>query len=167
METVSENKRRRGRPEVIDKWEYDVQFAVGPPEAHTKRGLQNLVYRTRALSCLVDNPEYVWLCDGKKMQAGAPNAWKPTILAELGRFGDEDLIKAYAVQICELKLKTAEAVKLLRKARLGRSAKHTHRGLVRALAKTIDDYKIGRGEAAKADILRALNDVYCIVEDLD
>lgn len=164
METVSENRRRRGRPEVIDKWEYDLHQSDA--STYTKRGLQNLIYRTRALSCLLDKPEYVWLCDGKKMVAGVPNSSKPAILTELGRFEDDDLIKAYAVQICELKPKTAEAVKLLRKARLGRSAKHTHRGLVRALAKTLDNYKIGRGDVAKADILRALNDLYRIVEDL-
>jgi hypothetical protein len=69
---------------------------------------------------LRDNPEdkaadtaaFAWLGD-----PDTENKSKSTILAELGRFRDPDVIRGYARIICDQKMRTREAVARLRDLR--------------------------------------------------
>jgi hypothetical protein len=53
------------------------------------------------------------------MKAGAPNAWRPSILSELGRFRNDETLRSFALALCEMRPrpKTKEAVSMLRHAR--------------------------------------------------
>jgi hypothetical protein len=55
------------------------------------------------------------------MKAGAPNAWRPSILSELGRFRNDETLRSFALALCEMRPrpKTKEAVSMLRRVRLG------------------------------------------------
>lgn len=119
METVSENKRHRGRPRVIPhELEGPVSF-IGP-NVQTDRGRQNVFYRMRALDILSDLERFKWLCDEEKIMANVPRAMKPTILTELGRFQDDDEMREVAGILCEHKPKTKRAVALIRLIRQGK-----------------------------------------------
>lgn len=98
-ETVSDKQpARRGRPRAFN---YDamgdlLRFVRG--DVHTRRGDQNILYRQRALAVLENG--FPWLADTEAMRAGAPNAWKPGILTELGRIESEMLLRKCAAFIC-------------------------------------------------------------------
>jgi hypothetical protein len=90
----------------------------------TRRTLQNAAFQTVAWGALASDPHperFKWLLDLERIRAGGPErgntrTWRMGILIELGRFVDEDYIRAYAEQVCELEPKptTREAVELLR-----------------------------------------------------
>jgi len=74
------------------------------------------------------------------MTAGVRGAWKPGILAELGRIRDADTMRAVALRICELKPSTKEAVAIIRRFRLRREPPANYRALWMHLAKALDEY---------------------------
>ena len=88
-ETVS--KKRRGRPRLLEGDALILANMTCGSDA-TERTRQNHYYRAIGLGFVFehvdDHPELLWLADRKKMEAGGPGskqAWKPTILTELGR----------------------------------------------------------------------------------
>jgi len=87
-EATSE-KRGRGRPPAFPHELFDYQKAMFP-EVRSRRGLIDLCYRAHALNAIFgasESERFSWLGDQQAMRAGAPNAWKPSILTELGRMG--------------------------------------------------------------------------------
>jgi hypothetical protein len=131
------------------------------PDIGSRRHLQNVACRQRALALLSEDPAYRWLCDPEAMQAkprpSAQKSWRPTILAELGRIpGDEDL-KAMAGQICQLKPKTRDAVLLIRGWRKGKESPGNARQLAAALVACINDY-LKRHPSTTWSIVRAALD---------
>ena len=64
------------------------------------------------------------------------------ILTELGQFQDDDEIRETAIAICEHKLKSKEAVTLLRRWRNGKSASGDLTALAEEIAKVIRYYKL-------------------------
>lgn len=89
----------------------------------TPRHLNNIVYRSRAVSVLAHDPEFAWLADGPAMTEGKRNSWKPGILAELGRIDNEDDIRTFAREICRIKPFTKDAERAIREWRLGKEPK--------------------------------------------
>jgi hypothetical protein len=110
-ENVSINQPKRGRPYLFftdanDKRECKKHY----PDVRTDRTLVNRLYSDRALSVLGDGhkPEFLWLADA---QTGR---YRRTVLTELGRVNEDDLLLDVAFDLCERKLKTVAAVRLIR-----------------------------------------------------
>ena len=137
-EAVSE-KRKRGRPPTFSP-EYRAAIAHIYPDITSHRGITDVLYRLRALDLLQDDARFAWLADRDKITAGEPNAWKPSILTELGRIWDDDDLKAVALHICEMKPKTKDATAEIRRIRTGNSAPGNALDLNIALATRLDDY---------------------------
>jgi hypothetical protein len=126
---ISENvskKEKRGRPRIVDsKLEEIYRNDVG--SYTSRRTVHNVHYRVRAMSVLglFDKPfpeAFRWLCDSSKQGIKGQSdrqGYRSTIMAELGRFSDDEVLRAYAGVICELKPKTQDAVRFLRCWRLG------------------------------------------------
>jgi hypothetical protein len=94
--------------------------------------------------------------------AGKPRTHKYTILTELGRVADPEVMRALAEHICEQKLPTARAVALVRRARLGDSAPDPDR-LVDSLLTVVNDHMARYPYTRDADVLAALDCVGAIV----
>lgn len=158
------SKKKRGRPKA---WG-EVVMAISQscvPNVRTRRHLQNVSYREFAIGCLVDDPQFAWLCDGRKMQSGEPGAWQPGILAELGRFLDKETIKAYATRICELQPKTKDAIVMLRRARTGKSPEASCLALTAAIERTINRYIAAHPDTTWRQVLTALENVRDEIEE--
>jgi hypothetical protein len=84
------------------------------PHVRSERGKQNVFYWTRAVDALIDDDRFAWLCSRNTASTGA---WKTSILAELGRFQDEDDIRFLAQRICTERMKTKDAVRYLQQIR--------------------------------------------------
>ncbi len=67
-----------------------------------------------AMNVLGDDPRFKWLIDKSRAHE---NAWRPTILAELGRIPDQEIMRAAAEEICKHKLSTRQAIAYVRKVR--------------------------------------------------
>ncbi len=157
-EAASENGKRRGRPPLIERLgaaRQMVNFCA--PDVKTERGKQNVFYRNIALHSLVDDSRFTWLCDKERMQAGTGNAWKPGILAELGRFdiAGGDILEA-ASEICRLKPKTKDAIAMIRGWRLG-EREGTPEGLYKAMLAAFNDYVTRHPGTTKQAVRVALN----------
>ena len=136
-ETASE-KRQRGRPPIFTP-EHRARIQVYFPDVKTHRGITDCIYRIRAIGLLADDARFSWVADRAKMSAG-DGGWKPSILTELGRIWDEEVLKEIALNICELKPKTKEAVAIIRRIRTGKTISGNAESLYRALSTTMNDY---------------------------
>jgi len=161
-ETASEKKR--GRPKVLDAVHEQIAKSCNH-DVRTTRGLQNIHYRLRAQNCLIDDERFKWLCDRDAMAKGAPNAWKPGILSELGRLDDDETIKAYAARICELKPKTKDAITMLRRARTGKAPDASVLDLTARLCRVVDDYVAAHLDVTARQLLVALANTRDAVEE--
>ncbi len=137
-EAVSE-KRKRGRPPTFSP-ELRARIAHWYSDIKSHRGITDAMYRLRALGLLTDDARFKWLVDKDKMIAGEPNAWKPSILAELGRISDEETLKVVALRVCEVKPKTKDAIAEIRRFRTGKTAAGNASDLYSALATRMNDY---------------------------
>lgn len=108
-EKFSENKPK-GRPRITTP-NFDRKAQTFFPATNTRRGLLNKHYLLIALAALSEDKEaFIWLVD--------PPKFKLTILYELGRVQDPELIREGARQLCALKPTTKRAVQILREVRL-------------------------------------------------
>ena len=69
-ETVSENKKKRGRPEHFSAAYLQKAANDLAPNVKSRRGRQNLLYRQFAINMLIDDPRFEWLCNKEKMWGG-------------------------------------------------------------------------------------------------
>jgi len=161
---AASQKRKRGRPPVFDPG-YRAAMKTIFPDIKTHRGMTDSLYRGRAINLLTKDGRFAWVADGARMKAGAPGAWKPSILVELGRIPNDEDLKAVALRICELKPKTKEAVAMIRRFRLGREAEGGYLKLFQHLAAAVDAYREGHPSTPKDDLIRALRDVADCIED--
>ena len=164
-EAASE-KRRRGRPRIMDEEWHAIVDAL-TPEVRTERARHDFHYRTKAIQTLCYEPRFAWLADEGKMAVGAKDAWKPSILAELGRIRDADTLRAVALRICELRPSTKEAVALIRRFRLGREAHGDYRALWMHLARALDEYVAVHPSTSVEWKVKALLDLAACVRDDD
>ena len=143
-EAASKNRRRRGRPRVLAP-EYLQALQHLFPDIQSRRHLQDVACRQRALALLTDDPACRWLCDPEAMQRGQPSgplqkSWRPGILAELGRIPDDEDLKALAGEICKVKPRTKDAVLLIRRWRKGKESPGDATSLAASVVRCIDDY---------------------------
>ncbi len=113
----SSKKRKRGRPERFHPRLLEI-FRQGS-DGYTRRAHQNAGYHAAAFRALV----------------------RRSILAELGRLEDPDTIRDIAGQICELRLKAADAIMAIRAARLGKKAAAGEDDLYERLLAFLDRYQ--------------------------
>ncbi len=112
-------KRKQGRPtkltSVLEGYIWDIEG-----KDLCRRSMRNRNFLTRGFNILVKDgiEKYKFLYDDSKEFKRLGNTYfKKTILGELGRIKDKDILLDSARQICELKPKTAKAVIWLRKIR--------------------------------------------------
>jgi|LSQX01.1.fsa_nt_gb hypothetical protein len=117
LEKVSE-KPRRGRPRTTARNMAERISRDLCPDAQSERAKVDAVYRTVALSALVDDKtrKYDWICDTEKMRAGK-GGFKQTIVAHLGRIVDPEAIRDAAAYVNDRQLRTQDAIRFIREYR--------------------------------------------------
>lgn len=160
---ISENfseKKKRGRPRLFHP-EYEKVIRRGR-EYTDIRTIYNQEYETRAFTVLGLSPKnppdfpFSWLGDESKIEVGKSRrcGFRKTILSELGRIdNDSNLIEA-AKEICRLKPKTQDAVKMIRGWRLRRA--YAPVSLESSLRKAIEDYRKNHPDIKDKDIYETL-----------
>jgi hypothetical protein len=68
--------------------------------------------------------------------------FKRTILQELGRLEDEELIRSIAKVVCQNKLSSDTAVTYIRQFRITQRPAEDETQLAEAIGKTIDEYRL-------------------------
>ena len=143
---------RRGRPKAFsENWEKLMagqrvagMKVVGPSQ--TRRGQLNALYFLHALGvlslCGVEHEQLRWLFDIDE------NRFKRTILAELGRIQDNETMAKMAVDLCELKPITCDAVGMIRRFRLGGLPQASATGLLHHII----EYGIGPYEVTHTGV---------------
>jgi hypothetical protein len=158
--------RRRGRPrKVFGPEGYGaLMAAIGITDQTTRRGQQDALYRMRAVHLLGD--DYPWLVDKEKMEAGGnAKAWKPIILAELGRIEDERHLRTCARQLCEIRPTSKDAVRRIRKWRVGTKPGDENQ-FRDELARVINDYRRRHPDFTYAEVRVVLNSLCDEVDEL-
>lgn len=157
MENFSKN-RKRGRPPIFDPVSTELSNAIWDDGPKSRRGLQNYQYMTRALAAMGNerDTKYRWLYSPEKVRF--------TILYELGRLQDEEDIRDFAEQICEMKPKSKDAVAMIRNWRLGREKTPGNIDtLTQRIIDTLDDYRetheanLDMVHDALAEVIRTIN----------
>lgn len=155
LETISQSKR--GRPPVMSK-EVEDEIKKSFPEIRTRRGRQNKFHAIYALTILREGFEYI--VNTKAVTAGTQDL-PFTLLTELGRLDDSDIIREIAGIICKEQLTPKEAV-----IRIKRMRRHLKTGqfapvgtiteLSEIISKTIQDYKQARQDVTPQMVKSAL-----------
>jgi hypothetical protein len=160
--TVSEN-RRRGRPRVFDA----VTFARLRAQMRqdnadiSDRTVQNRLYQYTAQG-LLDGQDWArWLIDPKGIMQDKRRAYRKTIMQELGRLQNPDLLVEMARFICERKPTTRDAVRMIRMARRGYKPRGTADHLAARIMALVHDYHYHHAGVDQDVLLGALR----IVED--
>ena len=157
LETVSKSEAF-GSPEI------KALLRQMNPRVKTERGLLNVAYRLRAVTNIMHIPECSWLCDEEKMKAGESQAWKPTILIELGKILDVEAMISIALQICQIKPKGKQGALMVRNIRLGKNQGDII-NLANEVIQTINGY-MDRYEMSSESVLEALQVVYQKTEEM-
>jgi len=150
LETVSTS-------EVFTK-ELKAFWAAAYPEIKTERGLLNLAYMSRATEVIENTPGCSWLLDCERARAGEKDAWKRTILIELGKIKDIEAMIAVALLICELKPKQKTGALIVKQFRLGKHAGDSV-DLANELIGVINSY-LFRYKLEHDDVIEALQIAY-------
>ena len=132
----------------------------------------NTTYRKRAVTLLMDDPAFAWLANKPAMEARAPNAWKPSILTELGRIDNDEHLRVMARELCRIKPKAHTGVLIVRRYRMGLMGKEmdkegSYDGVIDALCDALDDYLRRYPKTPQRDVLEAISDLHSIVGDND
>ena len=124
--------RPPGRPRAIPQ-EVEEEIARGAPHVRTRRGRQNIYYRTLAEKILTDDPRCTWLTGG---------AAKTAVLTELGRFEDPDEMRKAARAVCRARPrpKVSDAAAMIRRRRTGAAPQVDPQVLEAQLASVTDAY---------------------------
>jgi hypothetical protein len=146
-------RRQRGRPAV---WPLPQPLADQFPNVKSERQKRKIAQRLHAMSVLLEDERFRWLCDPAAMRAGRDNSWRPEILSALGLIGDESAIKDVAKRICELKPTTKEAIKIIQRWRGAPLAAGDPWELMLGLLRGVDAYCAGR-QMSDHDVLKAIN----------
>ncbi len=149
-EAASENptKGKRGRPRIMPReWDQMAAGAYGDRHPRTYLKRHYALLAIEALNKTADQ-DFSYLV-GKTFKR-----WE--ILTELGQLQDDDEIRETAIAICEHKLKSKEAVTLLRRWRNGKSASGDLTALAEEIAKVIRYYKLRYPDTTDQQVRSAL-----------
>jgi hypothetical protein len=164
-ETVSENStviRRRGRPRRFTDQTIAWLQDIHKPEKRTTRHLQNFSYQARAQELIEplvkSSPELGWLYDHEAIWRGE-GTYRQTIMQALGRIDDDAVLIAVARRVCELKLRTRDAVALMRRVRKVQKPID----LTEALRRTLNIYLREHPELTLAQAREAVADLWGLI----
>ena len=172
-ENFSVNKPKRGRPQKIlnNDLTYNQWIAktgsegLLSPDNKSARSHKNYYYLLKAWEALRSNAgknpldgefAFILSADDKNLYDAQVKNFKKTILQELGRLEDRDLIRSAAKQICIDKLKTSEAVALAREYRRKSAKTPQPSELSKKLFKVIEDFNSIYYETDTKFIMEAL-----------
>ena len=149
-EAAPENppKRKRGRPRITSPgWDSMAPIFFGRKSPRTYR---NNSHAQRAIEVLTNttDPGFAYLIGETYTRRG--------ILAELGQLSDDDEIREAAIAICEHKLKTKDAITLLRRSRNGKSAPGDTVALAEEIGRVIRSYKLRHPDVTSEQVRSAL-----------
>ena len=143
MEAASQNNRKRGRPCTLrdDKMLQGVNAYIRSNPI-TERGKIDIYFRIIALDQFLDDSRFDWLCSRDKLNKAkrGRHGWKPSILSELGRITNKEERENIALEICELKPKTKQAIRKIRQWRLGQEPKSNKSEMFMYFIKAVDEY---------------------------
>lgn len=131
LEDSSETPRGRGRPRLMTATDEAFHRNLAP--GRSRRTHQEHFFLGRAVAALG--------IEGNRL--AEPFAWllgKGTILSELGRIEDEELLRFVASEICRLRPKVREARERIRWVRTGRQTNGSLDGLLDALRASLNRY---------------------------
>lgn len=131
------------------------------PRVKTERGLLNVAYRLRAVTNIMHIPECSWLYGDKTAEKDTA---KSTILMELGKIKDIDVMTATALILCQLKPKSKQGALMVRNIRLGKNQGDII-NLANEVIQTINGY-MDRYEMSSESVLEALQVVYQKTEEM-
>ena len=165
MENFSKNTKKRGRPKKIldngktfDEW---ILKAGLSKDEKSESWKINTYYTAVAQGALADeNGNHS--VDGEFNFIIAVNnfeivCYKSTILLELGRLEDEELIKGVARVICQNKLSTDDAITYIRQFRTKQIPAGDKEKLALSIGKAIDEYKFKHSNVDNEMIRASLN----------
>jgi hypothetical protein len=155
--------RKRGGPRLMER---ESIFRKLWPDVQVKRGLQNKVYQLDAYNLLREDPRFHWLCPSSNEIRKRTGRLQMSILAELGKFDDHDLMRAVAARVCKEKPNTKAAISMIRAVRLGQEMSGDAKELARVLSSCIDRYREAHPQVASKTILAALHRTVDAVKDL-
>jgi hypothetical protein len=166
MENFSE-KRKRGRPRLSIASEKACAVSGLEIGCQTRRGKQNYWYAMDCIHALRDDPQFHWLWNAELAAKGQMKL-PFSILAALGRLQDPELIRAMALQICQMdpKPKARDAIVSIRRVRISKDRPPSTDKLSDAIITVVDDYWFRHPDATPALILDALQTVADLVSDL-
>jgi hypothetical protein len=173
MENISEIKGKRGRPPKmlytgVTKNEMMSMYGnVGLfDEVKSERGKVNLCYMIHAHEALQDNNddcpingEFAFIISAVGSDV---KEYKRTILQELGRLEDDDLIRAVAGEVCKSKMSTRRAIIYIRQFRSEKKKGETLQ-LANEIIKILNDYDMKHSNVDYFLMLEALDVVRNII----
>jgi len=153
-------KRKRGRPRTFNPELEQLYEAAGLfVDKNTRRSRLNTMWRQQAWGILFNDAELVprltWLIENPE-SASEIVVKRFSVLSELGRIESPSAMKAIAIQLCELKPRARDAITMIRRYRLGRSATGSHSQLTELLERTINTYLTAHTEVTMQDVQKAL-----------
>lgn len=154
LETVSKSEAF-GSPEI------QTLLRQMNPRVKTERGLLNVAYRLRAVTNLMHIPECSWLYGDKTAEKDTA---KSTILMELGKIKDIDVMTATALILCQIKPKGKQGALMVRNIRLGKNQGDII-SLANEVIQAINGY-MDRYEMSSESVLEALQIAYQKVEEM-
>lgn len=164
---ISENfsEKTIGRPRAFPREVEATMQAIGiGADATTRRGKVNRYYAHRAFGALFPAKEFSWLIDTEEHCRTGAAKIRWTILSELGRLQDPDTIRENARVICDQKMRTRDAVVLLRRLRAKPKA-GSILGLHEELLGVVNDYCLRHPGFTAHQILAAIEDLSALVAD--
>lgn len=169
MENISENQIKRGRPlKVLDdgrtrKEAVAYLASVGLyDDVKSERAKINNYYMVEAHSAL-RNQDNNFSIDGEFSFLISVNGredvinYKRTILQELGRLENPELIREVARGVCEYRLSTSRAITYIKLFKTGKQPAGDALNLATAIEKIIYDYRIKHADVTLDMILHSIN----------
>jgi hypothetical protein len=172
MENFSENKRKRGRPEKVmdigitySEWISEMRKrGILNDDNKSERSYVNYHYMWTAQGALAENEENCYdggefsfiICMKSKFNV---SVYKKSILQELGRLEDHDVIRFAARYICENKLNTSAAVTHIKQFRFDKK-QGSALELTELITKTINTYMLKRENVDRDLMLDAIGNVF-------
>ena len=156
------SEKKRGRPKVLSEKIEETLRGIGCYQQRTRRGRLNEHYFFECLSLFRGSDggfdserakRWNWL-HYNTYGKGSGERWRRTIMAEIGRLRDRELMTQAADLICELKPSAREAVNMIRRWRVnGRSKPANCFDLGKALCRAFIEYRSAHADLAHEDAL--------------
>jgi len=153
----SSEKRKRGRPPRLETT-IARQVGEGASPAAGPRARVNRGFAIQAMCVLQEDEagQYGWLFETAAMTRGDPHSFRPSILAELGRIDDEELLKECARIICDQKPTARDAIIRIRRLRRRSPPRGDAEQLQSELRRVLNEYLVRFPETPQSALQEAV-----------